>query len=148
MSISFRYYKQLGKENVPLSINERSEEQLTFRFLWRPWNWLNVYSQWRYDTNLELYPPLDRTRSNSLAEVHGLKLTISKRFEFLANYKLIKVWGPIDNRKYSTAAELGYLIFRHFRIGVGGEIIDFDDPLNPDSKYRSTVGYFKLVVLY
>jgi hypothetical protein len=101
-----------------------------------------------YDTNLELYPPLDRTKSNSLAEVHGLKLTLSKRLEFLANYKFLKVWGPIDNRKYTAAAELGYLIFRHFRVGIGAEYIDFYDPINIDANYQSTVGYFKLVAVY
>lgn len=148
MSISLRYYKQLGKDEASLSLTERSEEQLGFRFLWRPWDFLNIYSQWRYDTNLELYPPLDRTKSNSLAEVHGLKLMLSKRLEFLANYKLLKVWGPIDNRKYTAAAELGYLLFSHFRVGIGAEYIDFYDPLNTDATYKSTVGYFKLVAVY
>jgi hypothetical protein len=150
MSISVRYYNQIGRDETTAtySLTERSEEQLGIRFLWRPWQTLNLYSQWRYDTNLELYPPLDRTKSNSLASVQGLKLTLSKRFEFLANYKLIKVWGPIDNRKYSAAAELGYLLFRHIRVGVGAEFIDFDDAANPDANYRSTIGYFKLVVLY
>jgi hypothetical protein len=118
------------------------------RFLWRPWSFLNLYSQWRYDTNLELYPPLDRTRSNSVAEVHGLKLTLSKRLEFLANYKLLKVWGPIDNRKYAAAAEMGYLLFRHIRLGLGIERIDFRDKVTTEANYKSTVGYFKLVVLY
>lgn len=148
MSINLRYYKQLGKDEAPLSISERSEEQLGFRFLWRPWDFLNLYSQWRYDTNLELYPPLDRTKSNSMAQVHGLKLMLSKRLEFLANYKLLKVWGPIDNRKYTAAAELGYLLFRHFRLGVGAEYINFYDPINSDANYKSTVGYFKLVAIY
>ncbi len=148
MSISLRYYKQLGKDQVPLSLNEHSEEELSFRFLWRPWSFLNLYSQWRYDTNLELYPPLDRTRSNSIAEVHGLKLTLSKRLEFLANYKLLKVWGPIDNRKYAAAAELGYLLFRHIRLGLGVERIDFRDRVTTEANYKSTVGYFKLVALY
>lgn len=148
MSISLRYYNQIGEDEAPLSLSERSEEQLSLRFLWRPWHFLNLYTQWRYDTNLELYPPLDRTRSNSSAGVSGLKLKLSKRFEFLANYKILKVWGPIENRKYSAAAELGYLLFKHFRIGIGGEIIDFNDPLNTDANYRSTVGYFKLVAIY
>jgi Bacterial SH3 domain len=148
MSISLRYYNQIGEDEAPLSFTERSEEQLSFRFLWRPWRFLNLYSQLRYDTNVELYPPLDRTKSNSLAEVHGLKITLTKKLEFLANYKLIKVWGPIDNRKYSASAEMGYLLFRHFRVGIGAEIIDFNDPLTNDANYRSTVGYFKLVALY
>ncbi|MCP4157258.1 MAG: hypothetical protein GY757_56630 [bacterium] len=148
MSISLRYYNQIGEEEVPLSVNERSEEQLTARFLWRPWAFLNLYSQWRYDTNLELYPPLDRTKSNSLATVQGVKVKISKKLEFLANYKLLKVWGPIDNRKYSVAAELGYLLFKHFRVGLGVEQIDFYDRHNPGSDYKSTVGYFKLVAIY
>ncbi len=148
MSISVRYYKQLGREEVPLSLTESSEEQLSIQFLWRPWSFLNLYSQWRYDTNLELYPPLDRTRSNALAEIHGLKLMFTQRLEFLANYKLLKVWGPIENRKYTAAAELGYLVFRHFRMGVGAEYIDFNDPYNLDANYKTTVGYFKLVVLY
>ena len=148
MSISLRYYHQAGEENSPLSLTERSEEQLSFRFLWRPTYFLNLYSQWRYDTNLELYPPLDTTKSDSLASVHGLKLTFSKKMEFLANYKLLKVWGPIDNRKYTAAAELGYLLFRHLRFGLGVELIDFLDTANPDTDYRSTVGYFKLVALF
>ncbi len=150
MSISLQYYHQIGKDETFLtpSLTERSEEQLSIRFLWRPWQFLNLYSQWRYDTNLELYPPLDRTKSNSLAELHGLKLTFSKRFEFLANYKLIKVWGPIDNRKYAAAAEVGYLVFRHFRLGIGAELIDFKDNFNTDTNFRSTVGYLKLVALY
>jgi len=148
MSISIRYYKQTGRDDVPLSLSERSEEQLGLRFLWRPWDFLNLYSQWRYDTNLELYPPLDRTKSNSLAEVHGLKLKISNRLEFLANYKLLKVWGPIENRKYAAAAELGYLLFRHFRFGIGAERIDYNDPIDAEANYRTTVGYFKLVAIY
>ncbi|MCP5104833.1 MAG: hypothetical protein GY950_15715, partial [bacterium] len=148
MSVSLRYYHQIGEDETAFSLTERSEEQLSARFLWRPWDFLNLYSQWRYDTNLELYPPLDRTRSNSLAEVHGLKLKLSKKFEFLANYKLLKVWGPIDNRKSAFAAELGYLIFRHFRLAVGVERINFTDDFNTDSNYRSTVGYFKLIAIY
>jgi hypothetical protein len=148
MSVSLRYYNQTGEDDSPLSLTERSEEQLSCRFLWRPTDFLNIYSQWRYDTNLELYPPLDTTKSDSLASVHGLKLTFSKKFEFLANYKLLKVWGPIDNRKYSAAAELGYLMFRHFRFGLGVEFIDFRDIANIDANYHSTVGYFKLVALY
>jgi len=148
MSISLRYYKQLGKDEAPLSLTERSEEQLGVRFLWRPWDFLNLYSQWRYDTNLELYPPLDRTKSNSLAEVHGLKLKFSKRLEFLANYKLLKVWGPIDNRKYTLGSEMGYLLFKHFRLGIGAEYIDFYDSINIEANYKSTVGYFKLVAIF
>lgn len=148
MSVSLRYYCQVGKDEAPLSLAERSEEQLNFRFLWRPWDCLNIYSQWRYDTNLELYPPLDSTKSNSLAEVHGLKYKFAKRVELLANYKLVKVWGPIENRKYSAAIEMGYLLFRHFRMGIGAELIDFNDLFNPDADYRSTVGYFKLVALF
>lgn len=148
MSLNLRYYSQTGKDEAPLSLTERSEDQLSLRFLWRPWDFLNLYSQWRYDTNLELYPPLASTRSNSMAQVHGVKLTFTKRLEFLANYKLLKVWGPIDNRKYSAAAELGYLLFRHFRLGAGVELIDFQDDLNPDANYRSTVGYLKLVAIY
>ncbi|MCK4760809.1 MAG: hypothetical protein KAW12_01325 [Candidatus Aminicenantes bacterium] len=152
MSISLRYYRQLGREEnkipAPFSLDERSEEQLSFRFLWRPRDFLNFYSQWRYDTNLELYPPLDRTRSNALAAVHGVKVMFTKRFEFLANYKLLKVWGPIENRKYAAAAELGYLLLRHFRIGVGMELIDFEDIYNSAEDYRSTVGYFKLVAIF
>jgi hypothetical protein len=68
--------------------------------------------------------------------------------ELLANYKLVKVWGPIENRKYSAAIEMGYLLFRHFRMGIGAELIDFNDLFNPDADYRSTVGYFKLVALF
>jgi hypothetical protein len=148
MSLNLQYYKQLGKNKTTLPLDERSEEELNARFLWRPWDSLNLYAQFRYDTNLELYPPLDRTRSNSLAEVIGLKFMFSRRLEFLANYKLLRVWGPIENRKYSAAAELGYLVFRHFRLGLGFERIDFRDKVNPDADYKSNVGYFKLVALY
>ena len=73
MSLSLQYYKQLGKNKTTLPMDERSEEELNARFLWRPWSCLNLYAQFRYDTNLELLPPLDRTRSNSLAEVMGCK---------------------------------------------------------------------------
>jgi hypothetical protein len=148
MSVSLRYYRQTGKDEAPFSLTERSEEELNFRLLWRPWDCLNIYSQWRYDTNRELYPPLDRTKSNSVASVHGLKWKISKQMEFLANYKHLKIWGPIENWKNTAAAELGYLLFRHLRMGIGIERIKFEDPLNPDSNYRSTVGYFKLTALY
>ncbi|MCP4217615.1 MAG: SH3 domain-containing protein [bacterium] len=148
MSVSLRYYNQIGKDEAPLSLNERSEEQLNFRFLWRPWDWLNFYSQWRYDTNLELYPPLDKTRSNSMACVQGVKVKMSKRFELLANYKLLKVWGPIDNRKYTAAIEMGYLVFKHFRLALGVEAIDFYDRANSEANYNSTVGYFKIVAIY
>ncbi|MCU0288921.1 MAG: SH3 domain-containing protein [Acidobacteria bacterium] len=148
MSLSLQYYNQLGKNKTVLPLDEHSEEELNVRFLWRPWDSLNFYAQFRYDTNLEIYPPLDRTRSNSLAEIIGLKYMFSRRMEFLANYKLLKVWGPIENRKYSAAAELGYLLFRHFRVGLGFERIDFQDKVNPAADYKSSIGYFKLVALY
>lgn len=152
MSVSLQYYHQLGRSEGGASLlpglTEQSEEQLSLRFLWRPLDKLNLYSQWRYDTNLEQLPPLDRTRSNSLAAVHGLKWQFLRKFEFLANYKLLKIWGPIENRKYTAAAELGYLLLRHFRIGLGAEYIDFHDPAHLDAEYRSTVGYFKLVALF
>jgi len=148
MSLSLRYYKQKGREEAPLSLTERSEEQLNFRLLWRPLPLLSVYSQWRYDTNIELYPPLDRTKSNSLAAIQGLKLRFSNKLEFLTNYKLLKIWGPIDNKKQTLSSELGYLIMKHFRIAIGAEYIDFEDQYNLEGNYESTVGYFKLVALY
>ena len=148
MSLSLNYYKQIGRDIAPVSLEERSEEQLNFRLLWRARNWLSLYSQWRYDTNFELYPPYDGMQSNSLASVQGVKVTFSRKFEFLANYKLLRVWGPIENRKESMAAEFGVLVQRHVRIGLGAEFIDFHDRQLLDADYRSTVGYFKLVVLY
>ncbi len=148
LNFNLRYYRQLGKEEVPFSLNERSEEQLSARILYRVNQFLSFYSQWRYDTNIELYPPLDRTKSNSLASVQGLKLKLNQKLEFLANYKLLKVWGPIENRKQSAAAEMGYLLFKNLRLGVGAEIIDFEDPFNQDLNYHSTVGYLKLMGLF
>jgi hypothetical protein len=148
MSLSLNYYKQIGRDDAPPSLQERSEEQLNFRLLWRIRQWLSLYSQWRYDTNFELYPPYDGIQSNSLASVQGVKLNVSRKLEFLANYKLLRIWGPIENRKQSLAAEFGYLIRRHFRAGLGAEIIDFHDPQLAGADYHSTVGYFKLVVLY
>jgi len=148
MNISLRYYKQGGQTPSPLSLTERSEEELNFRLLWRPFQSLSLYSQWRYDTNLELLPPLDGIRSNSLASIQGLKWRIVNRLEFLANYKLLRIWGPLENRRMTAAAELGYLIIRHFRLGVGVERIDFRDSTRPENDYRTTVGYFKLMVVY
>lgn len=147
-SISLRYYKQFAKSGIPSSLSERAEEELSARILWRVSKFLSLYSQWRYDTNFELLPPLDRTRGNSLASVDGLKINFTKRMDLLANYKLIKVWGPIENRKESFAGELGYLIWKHFRFAIGAEKIDFNDRFNPEGNYNSTVGYFKLVALY
>ncbi|MBE0664542.1 MAG: hypothetical protein IH584_01880, partial [Candidatus Aminicenantes bacterium] len=148
MSLSLNYYKQIGRDIAPVSLEERSEEQLNFRLLWRARNWLSLYSQWRYDTNFELYPPYDGIQSNSLASVQGVKVTFSRKLEFLANYKLLRIWGPIENRKESLAAEFGVLVQRHVRVGLGAEIIDFHDHQLLDADYHSTVGYFKLVVLY
>ena len=148
MSLSLRYYSQKGEDDAPLSLNERSEEQLNLRLLWRPSDALHIYSQWRYDTNIELYPPLDRTKSNTLAAVQGVKLRVTRKLEFLATWKMLKVWGIIENRKSTAAVELGYLLWRHFRLGLGAEYIDFRDSLNPESDYRSTVGYLKLVALF
>jgi len=90
MNLNLRYYNRIGKEEAPLSLSERSEEQLGFRFLWRIGESLSVYSQLRYDTNIELYPPLDRTKSNSLASVQGLKVSLTNKLEVLGNYKLLK----------------------------------------------------------
>ena len=148
MSLSLRYYRQKGRDDAPLSLNERSEEQLNLRLLWRPSDSLHLYSQWRYDTNIELYPPLDHTKSNTLAAVQGLKLRITRKLEFLATWKMLKIWGVIENRRSTAAAELGYLIMRHFRLGMGVEYVDFRDSLNPGSDYRTTVGYLKLVALF
>lgn len=148
MSLSLQYLHQFGDDNQSLQLTRQGEEQLNFRFVWRMSRLLNVYSQWRYDSNLELLPPLDEIRSHSLAAVQGVKLTLGKRLEALANYKLLKVWGPIENRKYAAAAELGYLMFRHLRLGIGVEQIDYRDVNAPDAEYQSTVGYLKLVVMY
>jgi hypothetical protein len=91
---------------------------------------------------------LDRTKSNTLASVQGLKISFTSKWEMLANYKLLKVTGPIENRKQSIAAELGYLIYKHLRLGMGAEKIDFEDRYNIEGNYHSTVGYFKLVTLF
>ncbi len=148
MSVNLRYYKRFGRNTSFLTIHKDSEEQLNFRFLWRPWDFLNIYSQWRFDSNMDYSPPLDELESNSLACVNGIKLRLSKRFEFLSNYKLIKVWGPIENRKYSLAAELGYLMFKHFRLGIGYEYIDFSDKNNQNNNYNSNVGYLKFIAVF
>ncbi len=148
MNLNLRYYNRIGKEEAPVSLAERSEEQLNLRFLWRIRQFFSVYSQWRYDTNIELFPPLDRTKSNTLASVQGFKVSFTNKWEMLANYKLLKVWGPIENRKQTIAAELGYLIYKHLRLGVGAEKIDFEDKYNIEGNYHSTVGYFKLVTLF
>ena len=148
MSLSLNYYKQIGQDIAPVSLQERSEEQLNFRLLWRARQWLSLYSQWRYDTNFEEYPPFDGIQSNSLASVQGVKVTFSRKLEFLANYKLLRIWGPIENRKETLAAEIGYLLQRHVRVGLGAEVIDYRDRQLAGADYNSTVGYFKLVVLY
>jgi hypothetical protein len=148
LSINLRYYKQLSKDFSPISFSERAEEELGARILWRVSRFLSFYSQWRYDTNFELYPPLDRTRGNALASVNGLKLTFLRKMDFLSNYKLIKVWGPIENKKESFSSELGYLIWKHLRFAIGAEKIRFNDKFSPEGNYDSTVGYFKLVALY
>lgn len=148
MNVSLRYYKRKGVDGTIVPFSESSEEELSFRMLWRPWRFLSLYSQWRYDTNIELYPPLDRTKSNTLASIQGLKLNFTDKFELLSNYKLLKVLGPIENKKESLSAELGYLIFKHFRTGIGVEKIDFEDKFEPTGNYHSTVGYFKLMALF
>lgn len=148
LSLSIRYYKQKSGNYAPLSLSERAEEQLSSQIIWRIASFLSLYSQWRYDTNFELYPPLDRTRGNSLASVQGIKLNFTKSFNFLANYKLIKVWGPIENKKESGSAELGYLFLRHFRLAIGAEKIHFYDKFDAKGNYDSTVWYTKLVALY
>ncbi len=148
MDLSLRYYKQAGRNEAPTSLTETAEEELNFRLLWRITRKYSVYSQWRYDTNVEVYPPLNRTKSNSVASVQGVSLKFTRKLDFLANYKLIKVYGPIDNRKESGTAELGYLVFTHFRFGVGAEIIDYRDQQDPTQNYKSKVGYFKFVALF
>ncbi|MEW6366478.1 MAG: HEAT repeat domain-containing protein [Acidobacteriota bacterium] len=148
MNLSLRYYQQKGRNESDFLVTESGEEELNFRLLWKLTRRSSVYSQWRYDTNIEIYPPLDRTKSNTLASVQGLDLKLTQKLDFLANYKLLKVYGPIDNRKESATGEFGYLVFRHFRFAVGGEYIDFRDPQNPSENYTSRVGYFKLVALF
>jgi len=148
MSLTLRYYKQYGHEQVPFSLTRQSEEQLNFRLLWRPFRFLSLFSHWRYDTNIDLYPPLDSTKSNSKAILQGAKLNITKKLEFLINRKLIKIWGPIENYKESYTAEMGYLIMRHFRLGVGVERIIFNDRFNVTENYDSTVAYLKLVAVF
>jgi len=148
MTLSLRYYNQSGREEVPLSVQERSEEQLNFRIMWRPLHFLSLFSHWRYDTNIDLYPPVDRTKSNSQATLQGLKLNITKKMDFLFNHKLIKVWGPIENHRVSYTAELGYLVFKNFRLGLGIEKIDYTDRNEPGENYDSTIGYLKLVAVF
>ncbi len=148
MTLSLRYYNQTGREEVPFSVQERSEEQLNFRIMWRPVHFLSLFSHWRYDTNIDLYPPVDLTKSNSKATLQGLKLNITKKLDFLFNHKLIKVWGPIENHRVSYTAELGYLVFSHFRFGLGIEKIDYNDKNEPGENYNSTIGYLKLVAVF
>jgi hypothetical protein len=148
MSVSLQYYRRKGENDNFISLTRRSEEQFNARFLWRPYPNFNVYSQWRYDTNLELLPPLNEIESNSLASVQGLKWKLYDEFEFLANYKLLKIWGPINNRKYSAAVELGYLVQRHVRLGFGVERIDYRDEEAPEADYQSNVYYLKFVLFY
>ena len=148
MNLSLRYFKRKGTEESLLPSSETSEDELSFRLLWRPSKFMALYSQLRYDTNIELYPPLDTTKSNSIASIQGIKLNFSRRFELLANYKYLKVWGPIENKKASLSAELGYLLQRHFRLSVGVERIDFEDKYDVSGNYKSTVGYFKFIALY
>ncbi len=148
MSLSLKYYRQKGRDNDSIFLSERSEEQLSFRLLYKPIHPLTLYSQWRYDINAELAPPLNEIESNSLASIQGLKLQFMKKFEFLANYKLLKIWGPIKNKKEAYAAELGYLIHKNFRLGIGYEVVRFDDTQIPENNYNSNTGYFKIVAIF
>ncbi len=148
MSLSLRYYNQTGREEVPYSVTEQSEEQMNFRLMWRPVHFLSLFSHWRYDTNIELYPPFDKTKSNSIASLQGLKLNITQKLEFLFNHKLIKVWGPIENYRESYTAELAHLLFKKFRLGVGLEKINYVDTNEVGENYNSTVGYLKLVAVF
>ncbi len=148
MSLSLKYYKRKGKDIESIFLSERSEEQLSFRLLYKPVNSLTLYSQWRYDINAELAPPLDQIKSNSLASIQGLKYRFLRKFEFLINYKLLKIWGPIENSKESFAAEIGYLIHKNFRLGIGYEIVNFSDTLISENNYNSNTGYFKLVAIF
>lgn len=148
MSLSLQYLHQSGDQDQSAVLSRNGEEQVNFRFVWRPSRRINIYSQWRYDENLELLPPLDEIRSHSLAAVQGLKLSFGRRFETLFNYKLIRVWGPIENRKYSLAGEIGYQLLRHLRLGLGVEYIDYRDRESAEAEYRSTVAYLKLVAIY
>jgi len=148
MTLSLQYYHQNGRDAQASMLTRRGEDQLSLRLLWRPSRTLSLYSQWRYDSNLELLPPLDEIRSSSLATVQGLKLALGERYEILANYKLLRVWGPVQNRKASTAAEIGYRLWQHLRLGVGAEYIDYSDREQPEAEYQSFVGYLKLVLVF
>lgn len=148
LDVSLRYYRQSGTDEALTSLTERSEEQLNVRVLWKVTRRSSVYSQWRYDTNIELYPPLNRTRSNSVGSIQGVTFKLTRKLDFLANYKLLRVWGPIENRRETAAAELGYLLFKHFRFGVGAEYVNFRDQQDPAENYTSRIGYFKLVALF
>lgn len=148
LNLSLRYYKQTSGNYALSSVSERAEEQLSSQIIWRIGSFFSLYSQWRYDTNLELYPPLDRTKGNSLASVQGVKIDFSRSVNVLANYKLIRVWGPIENKKESRSAELGYRFLRHFRLAIGAERIHFYDKWDVKGGYESTVWYTNLVALY
>jgi len=148
MSLSLKYYKRKGRDIETVFLSERSEEQLSIRLLYKPVNSLTLYSQWRYDINAELAPPLDEMKSNSLASIQGIKYKFFRKFEFLANYKLLKIWGPIENRKESYSAEIGYLIHKNFRFGIGYEVVNFSDGLITENNYNSNTGYFKLVAIF
>ncbi len=148
LHLSLRYYKRKNNHRIPAPSSESSEEELNFRLLWHMTRKLSIYSQWMYGTNVELDPPVDRTSSDTIEAVQGLKYAFAERWEFLANYKLIKVWGPLDDKKESATAEVDYLVHKHVKLGVGVEQVWYRDNEEKDNNYDATVGYIRLIAFF
>jgi hypothetical protein len=148
LAVSVRYYRQTGVMGYGLSLDDRSEEQLGFRVSWNLPKRLSVYSQWRYDRNVEELYPLARTQADALTWINGLRINIGPRWEILANDKNIDVGGPFESRRRITAAETAYLVQRHLKLGVGAERVVFRDSRSSDQDYDTWVGYFKLVTVW
>lgn len=148
LHLTLRYYKRKNNHDTPVPKSESSEDEFYFRALWRQSKHLSLYSEWRYDTNVELDPPVDRTKSDTLASIQGLKYNLTDRLELLANYKLLKVWGPIDEKQESGTIELDYSIHKHFKLGVGVEKIKYYDQVDRENNYDATVGYLKIIAFF
>lgn len=146
LSINVRYYKQTDDSTTD-SLEYQAEEELNARLIWRLARIVAVYSQWRYNTFSDTFLK-NSSQSNSLACVQGVKINATDRLDFLGNYKLLKVWGPLENRRESLTAEVGYLIYKHLRLGVGYENIQYQDVNEPENDYDSHVGYFKIVTVF
>ena len=148
LHLSLRYYRRQNTHDIPSPRSESSEDEVHFRALWHVTKRLSLYSQWLYGTNVELDPPVDRTDSDTIESVQGVKYAMTDRWELLANYKLMKVWGPVDNRKETGTVEVDYLVHKHVKLGIGAERVKYRDSQEEDENYDATVGYFKLIVFF